>query len=165
MAAAEPTCRSIMMPQPPVLRRQQTVAEALRLLLDHHLLAVPIVEADGRYFGMFARSKLISLLLPRAVGIMETSTDQGRWLDFGYLPDTLDDLRARYQAVAGDPVDRHALLDTPKLRPDTPLMNALLFLYRNRSLLPVVEEGTGKLLGVVSTWDALARIAETAPGK
>lgn len=154
-----------MTPHPRVLQRHDTVAEAMRLLLDHRLLAAPIVEADGRYFGMFARSKLISLLLPQAVRLMETRTDQGRWLDFGYLPDTLDDLRARYQVVAGDPVDKHALLDTPRLRPDTPLMNALLFLYRNRSLLPVVEERTGKLLGVVSTWDALARIADAAPGK
>ena len=49
--------------------------------------------------------------------------------------------------------------DTPILRLDTPVMNAVLYLYRTRSYLPVVDEASGKLLGVVSTWDVLGRIA------
>jgi hypothetical protein len=61
-------------------------------------------------------------------------------------------------------VEKHAKFDTPKLRPDTSLMNALLFLYRTRNFLPVVEEGTEQLLGVVSTWDVPARIAEMTHG-
>jgi len=35
-------------------------------------------------------------------------------------------------------------------------LSALLFLYRQRNVLPVVENG--KLLGIVSVWDVLARI-------
>ncbi len=38
-------------------------------------------------------------------------------------------------------------------------MNAVLFLYRTRSYLPVVDEAEWALLGVVSTWDVLGRIA------
>ena len=49
--------------------------------------------------------------------------------------------------------------DSPRLHPDTPIINAVLLLYRTRTYLPVVDEGTGRLLGVVSTWDVLARIA------
>jgi CBS domain-containing protein len=153
-----------MTANPLVLRRRHTVAQGLQLLLDHHLLALPIVEADGRYFGMFLKSKLISLLLPKVVGIAESMANHGRWLEFGFLSDSLDDVRERYHTIAGDPVEKHAKFDTPKLRPDTSLMNALLFLYRTRNVLPVVEEGTEQLLGVVSTWDVPARIAEMTHG-
>lgn len=161
---SEHTCRSIMTANPLTLRRRHTVSQGLQILLDYHLLALPIVEADGRYFGMFLKSKLISLLLPKVVSITESMADHGRWLEFGFLSDTLEDVRDRYHAIAGDPVEKHAQHDTPKLRPDTPLMNALLFLHRTRNFLPVVEEGSEKLLGVVSTWDALARVAETRHG-
>jgi CBS domain-containing protein len=49
--------------------------------------------------------------------------------------------------------------DLPVLRPDTPVVESLLLLYRNRSALPVVDEATGRLAGVLSYWDALAAIA------
>jgi CBS domain-containing protein len=45
------------------------------------------------------------------------------------------------------------------LRPDLSPVEALLLFYRNRSTLPVVEEGSGKLVGVLSYWDALAAIS------
>jgi CBS domain-containing protein len=49
--------------------------------------------------------------------------------------------------------------DTPILRPDTPVTTALFLLYRTRNFLPVVEESTEKLVGVVSTWDVLAKVS------
>jgi CBS domain-containing protein len=35
-------------------------------------------------------------------------------------------------------------------------MNAILYLYRQRNILPVVDNG--KLVGIVSVWDVLGRI-------
>ena len=37
---------------------------------------------------------------------------------------------------------------------------AMFFLHRQRNLLPVVENG--KLLGIVSVWDVLARIGRVS---
>ena len=75
------------------------------------------------------------------------------------MNDTIEDAQSRFRAVAGNPVGDYTQTDTPVLRPDTPIINAMLFLYRTRTYLPVVDEDTGRLLGVVSTWDLLARIA------
>ena len=36
--------------------------------------------------------------------------------------------------------------------PDTSLAETLLELYHNRTSLPVVEEETGRLVGIVSHW-------------
>ena len=61
--------------------------------------------------------------------------------------------------MANNPVGDDAQTDAPVLRPDTPIMNAVLFLYRTCTYLPVVDEQSGRLVGVVSTWDVLGRIA------
>jgi CBS domain containing-hemolysin-like protein len=40
---------------------------------------------------------------------------------------------------------------------------ALLLLVRNRSALPVIDETTQRVVGVLSYWDALAAIAKNRP--
>jgi CBS domain-containing protein len=158
-ASGRQTCRSIMTGNPVAIRRTETVETAMRMLLKNRLLALPVVDENGRYMGMFLRSRLVALLLPRIVQLEERIPEVARLLDMGFVSDTLDDVHERFKAVAKDPVEKYAQTDTPVLRPDSPVMNAVLYLYRTRSYLPVVEESSGKLVGVVSTWDILGRIA------
>jgi CBS domain-containing protein len=153
------TCRSIMATKPVVIKQTQSVAQAMRMLLDNRLLGLPVVDDDGRYLGMFLRSRLVALLLPTIVQLEERLPEIARLLELGFMTDTLEDAHDRFQKVASDPVGKYVQTDTPILRLDTPVMNAVLYLYRTRSYLPVVDEASGKLLGVVSTWDVLGRIA------
>jgi CBS domain-containing protein len=160
MSSSSPhTCRSIMTDNPVTIRRYETVDTALRMLLQNRLLALPVIDDDGRYIGMFLRSRLVALLLPRIVQLEQRIPEVARLMEVGFVSDTLADLQDRFRAVAHEPVEGYAQSDTPVLRPDTPVMNAVLFLYRTRSYLPVVDEKDGKLVGVVSTWDILGRIA------
>ena len=71
MPTKEHTCRSIMTTQPVSIRRHELVDRALRMLLQNKLLALPVVDDDGRYFGMFQRSRLAAMLLPRIVQLEE----------------------------------------------------------------------------------------------
>jgi CBS domain-containing protein len=153
------TCRSIMTTNPVVIKHTESVAKAMRMLLDHRLLGLPVVDDDGRYLGMFLRSRLVALLLPTIVQLEERLPEVARLIELGFMTDTLDDAHDRFQRVANDPVSKYLQTDTPILRLDTPVMNAVLYLYRTRSYLPVVDEASGKLLGVVSIWDVLGRIA------
>ena len=156
------TCGAIMTTKPAVIKQSESVAKAMRMLLDNRLLGLPVVDGDGRYLGMFLRSRLVALLLPRIVQLEESMPEIARLVEVGFMSDTLDDARDRFARVANDPVGTYLQTDTPILRLDTPVMNAVLFLYRSRSYLPVVDEASGKLLGVVSTWDVLGRIAGTS---
>jgi CBS domain-containing protein len=151
-----------MSPATAVLKSHDTVAKALQMLLENKLLALPVVDAGGRYIGMFLRSRLVALLLPRIMSLEEHIPEVGRLMDIGFISDSFEDANERFASVANNSVDQYVDEDTPVLRPDTPVMNAILFLYRSRSYLPVVEESSGKLLGVVSTWDILGRIAGSA---
>jgi CBS-domain-containing membrane protein len=153
------TCRSIMTTNQVVIKQADSVAKAMRMLLDNRLLGLPVVDDDGRYLGMFLRSRLVALLLPTIVQLEERLPELARLLELGFMTDTLDDAHDRFRKVASDPVSKYLQTDTPILRLDTPVMNAVLYLYRTRSYLPVVDEASGTLLGVVSTWDVLARIA------
>jgi len=148
-----------MTSHPISIRQHETVEQALHLLMQHKLLALPIVEEDGRYIGMFLRSRLVAMLLPRIVQLEERIPEVGRLLEVGFLTDSIADVQNRFREVAGRPVSEYVQTDTPVLRPNTPIMNAVLFLYRARTYLPVVDEASGQLLGVVSTWDVLGRIA------
>ncbi len=159
MSNVEYTCQSVMTEQPVTIHRSETLQKALQLLLQHKLLALPVVDDDGRFFGMFLRSQLVALLLPRIVQMETKIPEIARLLEVGFLTDTIEDTQNRFRSFASKPVGDYTQTDSPRLRPDTPIINAVLLLYRTRTYLPVVDEATGRLLGVVSTWDVLARIA------
>ncbi len=149
-------CRSIMSAPAAVLKPDDTVRFALETMVRSRVPALPVVESDGRYLGMLPRSRLIALAMPRVLSHEDESHPLSHLLQVGFIQDTLVDLQGRLDAVANDPVSAHLDTEVPVLEAETPLMNAMLFLYRQRNILPVVENG--RLLGVVSVWDVLARI-------
>jgi CBS-domain-containing membrane protein len=158
-SSMEHTCRSIMTLRPVTLQRADSVTKAVKLFLDHRMLGIPVIDPDSRYVGMFVRSTLIALLLPRVVSSEKLTPKIGHLIGVSFVSDTLEEVRERFARVADDPIERHVSTDTPILRPDTPVTTALFLLYRTRNFLPVVEESTEKLVGVVSTWDVLAKVS------
>lgn len=149
-------CRSIMSAPPAVLKPTDSVSFALRTMVEQRLPALPVVESDGRYLGMLPRSQLIALAMPRVLSHEDEKHPLSHMLQVGFIQESLADLQARMDAVANEPLSRHLDTEVPVLSPDTPLMNAILYLYRQRNILPVVDNG--KLVGIVSVWDVLGRI-------
>lgn len=70
----------------------------------------------------------------------------------------LSDLRERLQQVAQQPVVNCLSQEVAVVHPDTPLMEAVLLLLRNRIALPVVERESRRLVGIISSWDALQKL-------
>ena len=112
-----------------------------------------MVDGDGRYTGVFDMWDLLALLLPKAATLDDLVPN------LSFLSDDLPALQQRMKEIGGQPVGPLARPDLPLLRPDTSPVEALLLFYRNRSTLPVVDEASGKLVGVMSYWDALAAIS------
>lgn len=155
------TCREIMNPDPPVLMSTDTVGRALHILLQRRYLALPVVEADRRYVGLFAKSRLFGLMLPSIVTLEDVLPKIAQITDLAYLSDDLDDLRERFAALRHRSVAEYADRKAPTVRPDSPLMEAILLVYRTRNFVPVVDPASRRLEGVVSTWDILAKLEET----
>jgi CBS domain-containing protein len=142
--------------EPVKLRPTDTVARAVELLVEGRAVALPVVDEAGELVGMFGIDDLAKMLLPRAVtlgvGLEELA-------DLDFVADTLGEVRERMGEVCEEPVGRHLEGGRSQtLDPDSSFTEALFLLHRLRRDLPVVEEETGKLVGMVSPWDVLARL-------
>lgn len=147
-------CDAIISPPTAILEKTDTLAHALTLLQDHGVTSLPVVDSKGHYVGGFGLRELIALVVPRAVRAgVETGAP-------GVASDSLADLHHRVQAFAQDPVGKR-MAAYHAVRPETPLVEALMLLYRSETDLPVVD-GTGKLVGMITAQSALKRVVQGA---
>jgi CBS-domain-containing membrane protein len=146
------TCHALITPPPAVLAKSDTVSHAVSLLIAHRFTTLPVTDANGRYAGVFGVKELIALLLPRAARLGDELGD------LNFVSDTIADLQARLGSLGKEAVGRHMAAQR-SVRPETAMVEALLLLYRGECCLPVVDDA-GKLIGLVSATDAVARIAE-----
>jgi CBS domain-containing protein len=148
-----------MATSPPVLAPETPVADAVSQLLDNHLLSMPVVDHDRHFLGMFSKRHVLSALLPAVATHGNHHHQMERMIEARLLSNTFGEVCERYAAIAADPVRNHLETAVTVLHPDQPLVGALLFLLAGHNLLPVIDPGSRVLVGVVSTWDVLKRIA------
>jgi CBS-domain-containing membrane protein len=154
------TCATIMNPHPVTIGNEETVAAALEKMLQHRVKSLAVVDREGRFQGMFGLHRLLGLLLPKAATISDGMED------LAFVSDTLTDIRERLQQLQNQPVGAYlSRNDTVPVHPGTPLVETVLLLYRHRDNLPVVEQTTGKLVGLVSPWEILAKLQSADRGE
>lgn len=158
LPSSDVTCRSIMATSFPVLHGTMSIVQCVMELLRFRVLAMPVVDGEGRYLGQFRKNLLIAEVLPQVAVQDERFERIERMIDTGLLSDTMKDVRNRFAAIADNPVLDHLDKKAPVLRPDQPMVTAMFYLFRGRNFLPVVEPANGKLVGVVSAWDVLENI-------
>ena len=127
--------------------------------MKHRQFGLPVVAPDGTYKGMFLRSLLLSRLLPRITQLEGELGNVSRIVEAMAAGETDETLQARFRDVANEPVEKYLDAKGPVVYPDTPLMHTVHLLYRSRTILPVVDKKTNKLVGVVSAWDLLSRLS------
>jgi CBS-domain-containing membrane protein len=153
-------CAEIMDKKPVVLQTEDTIGTAIDTLLKHRLLALPVVDANGIYQGMFAKSRLFGLLFPVLGSVEELLPQMAMLTNIGAAPDKLGEIKERLRSLSDALVGTYADKTVPTLAPQSSIIAAILLVYRVRNFVAVVDPDTQKLLGVVSTWDALAKLRE-----
>ena len=148
------TCSEIMTTDPVTVREDQPVAAATALLRDNRFRSVPVVDDGGKMIGQFGIQALLGLILPKAA-VADDNLSNLR-----YLNDDLADLQRRLVEEHDQPVGKYAEEIGPVLHPDTAISQVVANLTESRNNLPVVDEATGKLIGIVSYWDIIGRILE-----
>ena len=150
-------CRNAMVTNVISAGPDQTIRDALGLFEKHGIRAVPIVDAGGRLLGQFTFDVMLSNLLPGAV-MVDAHDLMAVNLRLGYLvdaePDVAKHLRGLLPVKLGEVMDR----DVKVAHPDTPLWEGIRFLVQHGSPTPVVDEKTGKLLGLLSVQSATSRL-------
>jgi CBS-domain-containing membrane protein len=131
-------------------RATDTVEQAMTLLDQHYVRFLPVVDEEGRLQGMFGTHVLLKNLLPVSV----TMEDGLQRLDFviGAAPGVSKRLHKLLPVEIGTILQR----DPVVVHSDTATWEVIRLIVRHGSPLPVVEEKTGKLLGIVTEQSIIA---------
>jgi CBS domain-containing protein len=150
-------CAAIMNANPQTVRDTDTIAKAAEKLIGLRDLSLPVVDAEGRYQGMFGADDLLSVVVPRVAIAGRNVAPNLR-----FVGDDPKPLAERFRDLKEQPVGGVADKNAIVLAPDTPEIEAFRIFCRNRASLPVVEPESRKLMGVVSYWDVMGAITAGA---
>ncbi len=147
-------CSAIMHSPPTHLYMDNTVHEAIELLIEHHMYNVPVVDRNEIFVGEISVKRLMGLLLPVSLsmekGLRNTS----------FMRESLDDIKQRLDAVRDKPIAPYIATDITVVYPDSPLIDALMLLFHKYIRIPVVNREDGRLVGGISLI-TLLRAVET----
>lgn len=152
----ETTAIQVMDPKPMVLKPTDTIECAAQHIMNTRYRSMPVVDDNNCYMGMFGVNCLLKLVIPKAV-FMKHGLE-----NVSFIHEGLEDLYERFCEVKDEPISICMNQDVETIPPDTPLTETLLQLYTTRASIPVVEDGTCKLLGMISYWDVGRKILDAA---
>jgi len=124
------------------------LAEALRLMFDHHISGLPVVDAGAGLVGILTEGDLLRR------SELGTAGQRSGWLDLLTMPGRLasDYVRTHTRRV-GEIMTR----DVVSVAEDTPLTEVVRLMERHRiKRVPVLRDGA--LIGIVSRADLLCAI-------
>lgn len=134
----------------PLLRKDATVEEAVRAILDSGLPALPVVDAQGRLAGIFGEREFLAALFPGYVGELHFA---------GFVPKRLDEALEKRAACRKEPVAKHMTTDHVDVPEDaSDVQVAETFLHHRVRILPV--RGKDGLIGVITRGDFFTHLAE-----
>jgi len=125
-----------------------TLLAAARLMLEHRVGGLPVVDASGRMMGVFSESDLLR----------EEGEDGSPWLQMMVGPDgePAEPIKLDARKV-GDAMTREAIA----IAPGASIAQACRLLHEHHlRRLPVVE--SGKLVGMIARADLVRAVAVTA---
>jgi CBS-domain-containing membrane protein len=143
---------AIMDSNPTVLKPGDLIKTAIRYIMENRYRNLPVVDDQGRYLGSFGVHCLLKNVLPKAVTLKRGLEN------VSFIQETLSDLHRRLIEMEDKPISMCMNTEAETVAPDTPLVETLFVLYHARNSIPVVEPKTGKLVGVISYFDAGEKI-------
>ena len=150
------SCTAIMNKSPITIGEDESVADAAAKLVTNHFTNLPVVDSQERYIGMFGLYDLVGLLVPRVALAGDLMSN------LRFIADDSEDLRRRYRDVRSRRVSEVADRNSPTLDPESPEVEAIRLFCRNHISLPVVDRDSGRVIGIVSCWDAIRAILRAA---
>lgn len=156
--------RSVMTSRVLTVRPDESVFEAMKLLVDNRISAVPVVNASGEVLGVVSEYDLMA-----RVGKKETTksvADDGMFPRVGRCDEfngnvkemwsQFHNLQERMYKASGSKVST-AMHEATTCTPDMPLVEATeLMLNGNLARMPVVDD-RGALVGILSRGDIMRR--------
>jgi CBS domain-containing protein len=133
----------------PVLREDDTVAEATRALLESDLPALPVVDARDRLVGIFGERELLGAVFPGYVKELKHA---------GFVRRSLDEVLEKRVECRAEAVREH--VNTEHVRVDRDFSDlgvAEIFLHHRVLLIPVTEDD--RIVGIITRADFFRSVA------
>ena len=134
----------------PKLGVDENVSNALRVMLDAEVPALPVVEAGGDFHGIFGEREFINALFPGYFGELRSAA---------FVPHAIDDVIDRRIECGRDPVSKYVNTEHVDVGPDySDAQLAEIFIHHRVLIIPIVEDH--RVVGIVTRRDffqALAR--------
>lgn len=139
---------------PAPLHVDDTVEQAVRTLLDSGLPALPVVDADERYAGIFGEREFMAALFPGYL----------RELKFaGFLSKSLDQALEKREACRSETIEQHLNREHVDVDADySDTQVAEIFLHHRVLVVPIVHEG--RVQGILTRGQFFRAIAERFAG-
>lgn len=154
-------CREAMIKRSEVacVKADQTVEDILLRMEDLNLRALPVVTEEDVLVGMFSTRALLKHLLPASV----TMQDGLRRLDFvvGSSPSISERLSAIKHKTVHDVMDPNPVV----VHPDMSMWEVIRELVEHGNPLPVVDQASGKLVGLVSDQSTIELMNKAVQGE
>jgi CBS-domain-containing membrane protein len=135
---------------PESLRTDDSIEHAVPRLLESGLPALPVVDARGRYAGIFGEREFMSALFPGYLDQLRSAA---------FLRRSLDATLEKREACRRERVEQHLNREHIDVGPDhSDIQLAEIFLHHRVLIIPVVADG--RLTGIITRADffhALAR--------
>lgn len=138
---------------------EATVLQAARLMLQHHISGLPVIDADGQLAGVLSEGDFLRR--------RETATERrrSRWLEFLMGPGKI---ASEYTHSHGNKVGEVMTTEVQTVTEDTPLENIVELMERRRIKRVPVMRGK-QVVGIITRSNlmhamvSLARAAEGVP--
>jgi len=134
----------------PLIRADQPIGEALGLLVDSELPALPVIDDQQRYAGIFGEREFITALLPGYVGSLRSAA---------FVPKSIDAALKKRQGCRREPVSKHMNTDHVDVGPDfSDIGLAEIFIHHRVLIVPVTEHK--RVIGIITRSDFFGALAE-----
>lgn len=133
----------------PLLYADDAIADATPILLESDLPALPVVDGDQRFAGIYGEREFLTAVFPGYLKQLKYA---------GFVSHSLDDALERNDACRQDPVSKHMTTEHVDVGPDhSDLQIAETFIHHRVLVIPVVDDGT--VQGVVTRADFFTAVA------
>jgi CBS domain-containing protein len=134
----------------PVLVVDDPVETGVRSLLDSDLPALPVVDTEGRYAGIFGEREFFAAVFPGYLSELKYA---------GFVPRALEDALEKRSACRNDPVRDHMNTEHVDVAGDfSDAQIAETFLHHRVLVIPVVDDR--RVTGVITRSDFFQAVAE-----
>ena len=134
----------------PLVGRDQPVGEAVALVLDAGMPALPVVDGNQHLAGIFGEREFITALFPGYVGSLKYAA---------FVPKSIDAALQRRHSCRYEPVSKHMNTEHIDVGPDySDVGLAEIFIHHRVLIIPVTEDK--RVVGVITRSDFFAAVAE-----